>query len=56
MSDTSATSKLTHKPVHEFAQLDLERLKRRGVGEVIFGEGKRPRELAAIIERLVADL
>ena len=58
MSDTSVSSdpthELTREPTHEFAQLDLERLKRRGVGEVIFGEGKRPHELAAIIERLVA--
>ena len=36
----------------DFAHLDLERLKRRGVSEVIFGQGKRPHEIAAILERL----
>ena len=41
------------KSLGEFAHLDLDRLTRRGVGEVIFGEGKRPEEIAAIMEQLV---
>lgn len=53
-ADSQSDSQPESIPTHEFAQLDLERLKRRGVGEVIFGEGKRPHELAAIIERLVS--
>ena len=39
--------------LEDFAHLDLNRLKRRGVGEVIFGEGKKPAEIALIMERLV---
>ena len=42
------------KELEEFAHLDLDRLARRGVGEVIFGEGKHPNEIAAIMERLVS--
>ena len=48
--------KITSSPtqgLEEFAHLDLDRLERRGVGEVIFGEGKHPEEIAAIMERLV---
>ena len=37
----------------DFAQLDLDRLKRRGVGEVVFGEGKSPAEIAIIMSTLV---
>lgn len=37
----------------DFAHLDLHRLKRRGVGEVIFGEGKSPEEIALIMEALI---
>lgn len=37
----------------DFAHLDLDRLQRRGVGEVIFGEGKQPEEIAKIMSTLV---
>ena len=37
----------------DFAQLDLDRLKRRGVGEVVFGEGKTPLEITMIMSTLV---
>lgn len=37
----------------DFAQLDLDRLKRRGVGEVVFGEGKSPLEITIIMSTLV---
>ena len=40
--------------VGDFAELDLDRLQRRQVSEVIFGEGKRPHEVAALMERLVS--
>jgi len=36
----------------DFATLDLDRAKRRGVPEVIFGEGKTPAELASIMDVL----
>lgn len=36
----------------DFATLDLDRARRRGVAEVIFGEGKTPVELAHIMEVL----
>jgi len=35
-----------------FASLDLDRAQRRGVAEVVFGEGKRPQELAEIMVTL----
>lgn len=38
----------------DFATLDLDRLRRRGVGEVIFGEGKTPREVMLIMQRLIS--
>ena len=41
------------KVVADFATLDLDRLKRRGVGEVIFGEGKEAEEIALIMEALI---
>ena len=37
----------------EFAHLDLDRLSRRGVGEVIFGEGKTAQEITLIMLTLV---
>lgn len=37
----------------EFAHLDLDRLSRRGVGEVIFGEGKSAEELTLIMHSLI---
>jgi len=35
-----------------FARLDLDRLRRRGIPEVIFGSGKTAAQLAAIVARL----
>jgi NCAIR mutase (PurE)-related protein len=37
-----------------FARLDLDRLRRRGIPEVIFGSGKTAAQLAAIVARLNA--
>ena len=37
-----------------FAHLDLDRQRRRGVPEVVFGPGKSPEQIAAILERLNA--
>ena len=37
-----------------FARLDHHRLLRTGVPEVIFGQGKTPAQVAAIVERFVA--
>ena len=46
-----------HEKTHDsvdlpFADLDLDRLARRGVAEVIFGEGKQGEEVAQIMARL----
>lgn len=35
-----------------FAQVDLERAARTGIGEVVFGEGKTPAQLVAILREL----
>ena len=37
-----------------FAHLDLDRQRRRGVPEVVYGPGKSPEQIAAILERLNA--
>lgn len=37
-----------------FAQVDLTRAERQGVGEVVYGEGKTPQQIAAIIDALAA--
>lgn len=37
-----------------FAQVDLTRAERQGVGEVIYGEGKTAQQIAAIIDALAA--
>jgi NCAIR mutase (PurE)-related protein len=37
-----------------FATLDLERAVRRGFPEVVFGPGKTPEQVAAVVERLTA--
>ncbi len=37
-----------------FAQVDLTRAERQGVGEVIYGEGKTAEQIAAIIDALAA--
>jgi NCAIR mutase (PurE)-related protein len=52
-----AVRRLTELPVQQisdFAQLDGERALRMGVPEVIFGERKRPEQIGALVERLVA--
>jgi NCAIR mutase (PurE)-related protein len=40
--------------VAEFARLDGERALRMGVPEVVFGERKKPEQIGALVERLVA--
>src|SRR3954463_14156464 len=47
-------SELSVQHVQDFAQLDGERALRMGVPEVIYGEGKRPEQIGALVERLVA--
>jgi len=37
----------------EFANLDHHRILRTGVGEVVFGQGKTPEQVAAIVDRFV---
>ncbi len=37
-----------------FARIDLDRQRRRGVPEVVFGPGKSPEQIAAILKRLNA--
>ena len=52
-----ATRTLTALPlqqVGDFAQLDGERALRQGVPEVVFGQGKRPEQIGALVERLVS--
>ena len=52
-----AVRRLTELPVQhlgDFAALDGERALRQGVPEVIFGERKRPEQIGALVERLVA--
>jgi len=43
-----------HHRVGEFAELDGERAARMGVPEVIYGAGKSPAQIAALVERLAA--
>ena len=45
---------LSVQHVQDFAQLDGERALRMGVPEVIFGERKRPEQIGALVEKLVA--
>ena len=45
-SSSSTSSSIGHLG---FAQVDLDRLKRRGVGEVIFGQGKTPPQLLELL-------
>ncbi len=47
----------SHPPrVHDlgFAQVDLERAERQGLAEVVYGEGKSPEQIAAIVATLMA--
>jgi NCAIR mutase (PurE)-related protein len=55
----SALSRLPYEDVSQdeaqpFARLDHHRGLRTGVPEVVFGQGKTPAQIAAIVERLVA--
>lgn len=45
---------LPQQRVGDFARLDGERALRMGVPEVVFGEGKRPEQIGALVERLVS--
>jgi len=57
MSVEDAARRIGELPVQhvsDFAQLDGERALRMGVPEVIFGERKRPEQIGALVERLVA--
>jgi NCAIR mutase (PurE)-related protein len=47
-------AELPVQSVENFAQLDGERALRMGVPEVIFGERKRPEQIGALVEKLVA--
>lgn len=44
----------SYQEVSDFAKLDLDRGKRTGFSEVIFGEGKTPEQIAMIFQRLMA--
>jgi NCAIR mutase (PurE)-related protein len=44
----------TIQHVGDFAQLDGERALRQGFPEVVFGERKRPEQIGALVEKLVA--
>ena len=57
VSVAEATLRIAELPVQQvedFAALDGERALRQGVPEVIFGERKRPEQIGALVERLVA--
>ena len=56
LSEDEIVSGLLRRPVEElgFATVDTHRAARQGVGEVIFGQGKTPEQLAAIAEALVS--
>jgi pyridinium-3,5-biscarboxylic acid mononucleotide synthase len=55
VTPAAAARAITEAPFErlEFATLDHERALRVGFPEVVFGQGKTPRQLVAIIERLV---
>ena len=53
MSSSGSRDAQPSKTIEEFAQLDLDRLRRRGVGEIVFGEGKRPQEVVEIMKQLM---
>jgi len=54
MPPEAALSRLRDLPTDHlgFAQLDHHRVLRTGVPEVVYGEGKQPDQIAAIVERL----
>jgi NCAIR mutase (PurE)-related protein len=47
-------AELSVQQVADFAQIDGERALRQGFPEVIFGERKRPEQIAALVEKLVS--
>jgi pyridinium-3,5-biscarboxylic acid mononucleotide synthase len=55
LSPDEAVQRLTHLPFEDlgFAKVDHHRALRQGMPEVIFGQGKTPRQVAAIFGRLV---
>jgi NCAIR mutase (PurE)-related protein len=56
VSPTEATERLRAMPYEDlgFAKLDHHRTLRRGAPEVVYGGGKTPDQLAAIVERMAA--
>ena len=52
-SDTPQYAQTNLSAHLDFAQIDLDRIRRRGVGEVIFGEGKSAQEVTLIMHRLI---
>jgi pyridinium-3,5-biscarboxylic acid mononucleotide synthase len=57
LDPAQAASRIAELPlqiVQDFARLDGERALRMGAPEVIFGERKRPEQIGALVERLVA--
>ena len=56
MSPAQALNRLRHLPFEDlgFARIDNHRSLRRGVPEVVFGEGKNPDQIAAIGRRMAA--
>ncbi|MFH1139291.1 MAG: nickel pincer cofactor biosynthesis protein LarB [Pseudomonadota bacterium] len=57
LSSEAALEKLKNLPFEDldFAAVDHHRTLRQGVPEVIFGQGKTPGEIMAIMERLLAE-
>src|SRR5262245_29490369 len=51
VSSAQAVARLRHLPFEDlgFAKIDHHRALRRGFPEVILGEGKEPKEIAAIV-------
>ncbi|MGH7907763.1 MAG: nickel pincer cofactor biosynthesis protein LarB [Candidatus Binataceae bacterium] len=56
MSSAAALKRLRHLPFEDlgFAKLDLHRTLRRGIPEVVFGDGKSAEQIVAISARIVA--
>src|SRR3954453_16058004 len=57
VSPEAAARRVAELPVQQvsdFAQLDGERALRMGVPEVVFGEGKKPGQIGALVEKLVS--
>ena len=52
VSEDNAVEALTRSSVGDFATLDTQRAIRTGIPEVVFGAGKTPQQIRAILERL----